>query len=92
MSRDSGDRPQAGVLRSMSRGWRRRCPRCGEGPVFRGYVKVRERCGACGLELHHHRADDAPPYFTILIVAHLVVPTMVLLQRVAAPQWRHFLL
>lgn len=93
MSPESGDRPQARVLRSLSRGWRRRCPRCGEGPVFRGYVKVRERCGACGLELHHHRADDAPPYFTSPIVAHLVVPAMVLLERSAAPpQWLHFLL
>ncbi len=77
----------------MSRGWRRRCPRCGAGPVFGGYVKVRERCGACGLELHHHRADDAPPYFTGLIVAHPVVPAMVLLERwAAAAQWLHFLL
>ncbi len=61
--------------------------------MFRGYVKVRERCRACGLELHHHRADDAPPYFTGLIVARLVVPAMVLLERLAAPpQWLHFLL
>ncbi len=89
----SGERSRARVLRSMSRGWRRRCPRCGKGPVFGGYLKVRERCGACGLELHHHRADDAPPYFTVLIVAHLVVPAMVLLERSAAPpQWLHLLL
>ena len=39
----------------------------------------------CGKELHHHRADDAPPYFTILIVGHVVVGGVLALEQAFAP-------
>jgi len=58
---------------AMKLGFRGRCPACGEGKIFRAFLKVNDCCPACGEELHHHRADDAPPYFTILIVGHLIV-------------------
>ena len=64
------------VKPAMLRGWRRRCPNCGAGPMFRGYLKVREACPVCGQELHHHRADDGPAYLTILIVGHLLAPAL----------------
>ena len=64
------------VKPAMLRGWRRRCPKCGAGPLFRGYLKVREACPVCGQELHHHRADDGPAYLTILIVGHLLAPAL----------------
>ena len=56
------------------RGWRRRCPEGGAGPMMRGYLSVRESCPVCGEEFHHHRADDGPAYLTILIVGHLMAP------------------
>ncbi|MCA0271382.1 MAG: DUF983 domain-containing protein [Proteobacteria bacterium] len=56
------------------RGWRRRCPACGEGKLFDGYLKVRDRCQSCGEDLTHARADDGPAYLTILIVGHLMAP------------------
>ncbi|WP_347310524.1 DUF983 domain-containing protein [Defluviimonas sp. SAOS-178_SWC] len=59
---------------AMWRGWRKRCPSCGEGRLLQGYLKVRETCPACGEALHHHRADDGPAYLTILIVGHLMAP------------------
>lgn len=59
---------------AMLRGWRRKCPNCGAGPLLRGYLKVRESCPVCGEDLHHHRADDGPAYLTILIVGHLMAP------------------
>jgi len=65
------DRP---VGRAMMRGWRRRCPCCGAGPMLRGYLSVRESCPVCGEALHHQRADDGPAYLTILIVGHLMAP------------------
>jgi len=65
------DRP---VKPAMLRGWRRRCPNCGSGPMLRGYLKVRDHCAVCGEDLHHHRADDGPAYLTILIVGHLMAP------------------
>lgn len=62
------------VGRALGRGFRRRCPRCGTGPMMRAYLKVRDECALCGEALHHHRADDGPAYLTILIVGHLMAP------------------
>ncbi len=67
------DRP---MRPAMLRGWRRRCPNCGSGPLLRGYLKVRDSCPVCGEELHHQRADDGPAYLTILIVGHLMAPAI----------------
>lgn len=67
------DRP---VKPALWRGWRRRCPSCGEGAVLRGYLKVADSCDHCGEALHHHRADDGPAYLTILIVGHLMAPLL----------------
>jgi len=75
---------------SLRRGTRGRCPKCGEGRLFRGFLAVNERCPACGEELHHHRADDAPPYVVMFIVAHVVVGLMLWLEVVHAPaMWVH---
>ena len=59
---------------AMLRGFRRKCPNCGEGNMFSGYLKVADSCDICGEALHHHRADDGPAYLTILIVGHLLAP------------------
>lgn len=61
---------------AMVRGWRRKCPNCGAGPLLSGYLKVRDACPVCGEVLHHHRADDGPAYLTILIVGHLMAPLL----------------
>jgi uncharacterized protein (DUF983 family) len=61
---------------AMRRGWRRRCPCCGAGPLMRGYLTVRDSCALCGTDFHHHRADDGPAYLTILIVGHLMAPAI----------------
>ena len=55
------------------RGLKGRCPNCGEGRLYRAYLKVEPTCPACGHDLCRYRADDAPAYLTILIVGHLVV-------------------
>ena len=73
------------LLSAMARGVRLRCPNCGLGPMFSRYLTVRERCPACGEELHHHRADDAPPYFVILIAGHLVVGTALTIEAAYSP-------
>ncbi|MCG8559834.1 MAG: DUF983 domain-containing protein [Hyphomicrobiales bacterium] len=75
----------------MSRGARLKCPSCGKGRIFKSYLKVRETCSACREELHHHRADDAPPYFTVFIVGHIVVPAILSVEMALAPPlWMHF--
>ena len=61
---------------AVRKGWRRRCPNCGNGALLKGYLKVRDTCPVCREELHHHRADDGPAYLTILIVGHLMAPLL----------------
>lgn len=78
---------------AMRRGARLRCPACGHGRLFRSYLKVVDNCPECQEELHHHRADDAPPYFTMVIVGHIIVAGVLTLeQAVAPPQWLHLAL
>lgn len=55
------------------RGLNQRCPDCGQGRIYRGYLKIAPTCEACGHNLGAYKADDGPAYFTILIVGHLIV-------------------
>ena len=78
---------------ALKRGLWGRCPNCGKGRMFRAFLKVADRCPACGEELHHQRADDAPAYFVILIVGHIVVPMALSVETAFAPSyWLHFAL
>lgn len=52
------------------RGFMGRCPACGRGRLFSSYLRVVNTCKVCGEPLSGHRADDAPAYITLLIVAH----------------------
>ncbi len=68
-------------LTSVLRGFRRRCPNCGTGALYRAYLKPVAQCSACGESYGDIRADDFPPYLTILVVGHLVVPLILLAER-----------
>lgn len=86
-------RPQRDLWSAVRRGMRCRCPACGEGRLFTSYLKVAPHCEACGEVLHHHRSDDAPPYVTIMIVGHVVVPMLMWLELAYEPAlWIHFIL
>ncbi len=90
-SPDEADRPCWPAIR---RGFAGHCPQCGEGKIFRAYLKVNDDCPSCGEEFHHQRADDAPPYLTIFIVGH-VVAAMLMIADDAWPQldmWIHMVL
>jgi uncharacterized protein (DUF983 family) len=85
--------PPRSVASAVRRGAALKCPACARGPLFRAYLKASPTCTACGEELHHHRADDAPPYFTIVIVGHIVVAGALALERALSPaSWMHFVL
>jgi uncharacterized protein (DUF983 family) len=72
-------------LRAMARGLQRRCPNCGVGSLFAGYTRTRANCANCGLGLTGHRADDAPPYVTVLVVGHLIIPFALAAKQVFDP-------
>jgi uncharacterized protein (DUF983 family) len=75
---------------AMRRGLLGHCPNCNRGKMFRAFLKVADHCPACGEILHHHRADDAPAYFVILIVGHIVVPSVLIVEiAFAPPYWLH---
>jgi uncharacterized protein (DUF983 family) len=80
--------PALGI--AMGRGLAMRCPACGEAKLFQGYLTVTPVCPHCGAPLGLARADDAPPYFTIFIVAHVIVGAMLMLEQAYAPPlWVH---
>jgi uncharacterized protein (DUF983 family) len=91
MPLDIGEaRPRRDVARALRNGLRQRCPACGAAALFARYLKVQDACPGCGQALHHHRADDAPPYFTILIVGHLIVGAILPVERAFMPPlWVH---
>jgi uncharacterized protein (DUF983 family) len=61
--------------------------------MFNGYLRVIDECPNCHAPLGLARADDAPPYFTIIVVGHIVVPSMLILEKtVAPPLWVHMAL
>jgi uncharacterized protein (DUF983 family) len=85
--RSTGSRP---VFGSLLRGAMLKCPACGTGSMFRRYLKVADHCAHCGEALHHQRADDAPPYFTIVIVGHIVVSLVLAVEMAYRPPlWLH---
>jgi uncharacterized protein (DUF983 family) len=71
----------------LARGLLGRCPCCGKGRMFGAFLKVNDRCAACGEELHHHRADDFPAYVVIFIVGHLLVPAVLYVETHFAPSY-----
>lgn len=74
------------------RGMKGQCPACGAPTLWRQYLKVQDNCSECGLNLGGHQADDAPPYFTIFIVGHIIVPVALIVERLYTPPlWVHAL-
>lgn len=69
----------------VRRGLQLRCPHCGEGKLFRGFLKVADRCGECGSDNTIYPADDLPPYLTLLLVGHVFVPIMFWIERAWQP-------
>jgi len=62
-----------------------RCPKCGNAPLFRRYLKQVENCASCGEAFGHIRADDGPAWLTIVIVGHILAP--ILLNVVPNSTW-----
>lgn len=85
MSDPSPTPPERSVKQAMLRGAMGRCPACGQGKLFRGYLSVSQSCPHCGEELHHQRADDGPAYLTILLVSHLGAPLLLAIYMMYRP-------
>jgi len=77
----------------ISRGLRGRCPRCGAGSLFRGFLTLRPRCESCGLDLSFADAGDGPAVFVILLGGFLVVFAALITEVLYRPPfWLHAVL
>ena len=85
-TRDSVKGEKRDVWTAMKRGFLCRCPRCGEGKMFRAFLKVDDPCPVCALDFTPHRADDLPAYLVIVIVAHIVVPAVLWIETNYSPE------
>jgi uncharacterized protein (DUF983 family) len=82
--------PEVPLRTALWRGVNNLCPCCGEGRVFQGYLRVVDACESCGFPLGRLRSDDAPPYFTIFIAGHLLLPPVFWVERAyEPPMWLH---
>ena len=70
-----------------------RCPNCGKGKLFSGFLKVADRCEVCGLDLAKADSGDGPAVFIILIVGFFVCFSMLIVEfRFHPPLWLHLVL
>ncbi|ARU18176.1 DUF983 domain-containing protein [Croceicoccus marinus] len=67
----------AWILKS---GWKGLCPRCGEGHMFRSWLKISDRCEKCGLDYRFASPDDGPAFFSLCFVAFPLLFVVVWLQ------------
>ncbi|MDP3418270.1 DUF983 domain-containing protein [Falsiroseomonas sp.] len=82
--------PTASAWTVIGRGMRNRCPVCGEGKVFRGYLRVVDNCEVCQAPLGSLRADDLPPYITIFVAGHVLFPPVLWVEKAwMPPMWLH---
>lgn len=77
----------------VRRGLRLRCPHCGEGHLFTRFLKVSAHCESCGADNTIYPSDDAPPYLTLFLVTHLILPFAFWAERAWEPElWVHFVI
>ena len=76
----------------LKTGWKGLCPHCGEGKMFRSWLKIADKCEACGLNYRFAAPDDGPAFFSLCIVAFPLTFFVVWLQVAYDPPfWVHLL-
>jgi uncharacterized protein (DUF983 family) len=74
----------------LARALKGTCPRCGQGPLFKGAIRFAPECRACGLDFDSFNVGDGPAAFLILIVgAILTVLAVVTDLKLSPPWWVH---
>ena len=81
------------AVSALSAGLRCRCPNCGEGQVFRGFLTFKERCSACGADLTIADAGDGPAFFVMFAALIFIVPSAMFFEFAFRPAgWVHVLI
>ena len=82
---DPPTEPPPSLSTAVGRGLLGRCPSCGKSHMFNGFLRVVATCQNCAAPLGLARADDFPPYLTILVVGHIVIPLMMFVDKAHQP-------
>lgn len=83
-------RPPVSPLRAALRS---RCPRCGEGPLYRGLLTVRDTCPVCGLDLRAADTGDGPAVFVMFFLSVVVIGVALWVEfTFSPPLWVHVVL
>src|SRR4051812_15139144 len=70
-----------------------RCPRCGKGPLFSGYLRVADRCSNCGLSFAGHDTGDGPAFFIMMPLCLLTAGLALLVEaNLTPPLWVHMII
>jgi len=75
------DQKSSSTANAIMRGALGRCPCCGQGRILHHYLKIVAKCSVCGEPYGHFRADDAPPWLTILVVGHITIPIVLAVEQ-----------
>lgn len=76
----------------VTAGWKGLCPRCGEGRMFRSWLKLVDRCEDCGLDYRFAAPDDGPAFFSLCLIAFPLIFFVVWLEVAFGPPfWVHLL-
>ncbi len=86
-----GDTPS--LIQSVVRGLACKCPRCGQGKLFAGFLTLRARCEACGLDYTFIDTGDGPAIFIIMLAGAIVVASALIVEvKYQPPFWLHAVL
>lgn len=88
--KSAADPPYVPLPSLLATGFKGKCPRCGRGDLFKGYLAVAERCGVCGLSFDFADAGDGAPWFVMLISGALAVAAALIVElNWTPPYWVH---
>ncbi len=77
----------------VSAGLSGKCPRCGQGRLFDGFLNVKQSCAACGLDYSFADSGDGPAVFVIMLVGFVIVGLVLFVElSFQPPIWLHLLL
>ena len=78
------------VMQSALRGLACKCPRCGKGKLYAGFLNLRPKCEACGLDFAFIDTGDGPAIFIIMIAGAIVVAAALIVEvKYQPPLWLH---
>ena len=93
MNSSDNARPDTSLLESVMRGLACKCPRCGKGKLFAGFLTLRPRCEACGLDYTFIDTGDGPAIFIIMLAGAIVVACALIVEvKYQPPFWLHAVL